>query len=387
MIIMVVVSCLAVVLFSSCGRKAEPVRTTMDSILFYRPMGSNKPLYYFDATTRTGGVFCFDPTCEHKRSVESATGELLEQGCPAYDYSGTAVFLSGDYLYFFYERCLWQADHQGNNRKIVTRLSKPYEVMETFFTDEALYISYKFSYEYSLDGNKNGEPEWRAGELRDKPEAGLVRIPYSGTGEELIFRTDEYYEGMVAPVKLHDGKLFFTAYGMDRPSVFIDVINDPDYKERIAEERRHTFVSAYEYAIPTGEIMQLFEPRSNTKSYFFNNSYGFMDDSGMLELYRYNGEKTVESEIALTVIHPSTHDIIGRDMDNHVVMLSEETGKVMKCSPFTWQNFNLDKVLGESCYGVTSVDGNWYMAYVSAEDFWAGNKEGIVILPGQIETE
>ena len=381
------VCCLVCILFSSCGRKAEPDQPDMDDIMFYRPMGSNQPLHYFDAATRTGGVFCFDPTCEHKRLVESATGGLAEQGCPAYDYSGTAVFLSGDHLYFFCERCLWQADRQGYNRKIITRLSKPYEGTEAFFTDEAMYISYIFTYEYSPVENENGEPEWRVGELREKPEAGLVRIPYSGEGEELIYCTDEYYEGMVAPVRYRDGRLYFAVYGMDRPSIFVDVVNDPDWKEKVAEERRHTYVAAYEYTVSTGEIKQLFAPRPNTKSYFFSNTFGFLDDSGTLELYRYNGEKTVESEIAFSVIHPSSYDIVGRDKDNHVVMVSEETGKVMKRSPLAWQDFNLDKVIGESCYGTTSVGGNGYTAYISAEDFWKGNKDGILILPGQMENE
>lgn len=387
MIIIVIVSGLVVILLSSCGRKEEPNQTDIDSIIFYRPMGSNKPLYFFDAANRTGGVFCFDPTCEHIKTVESATGELVEQGCPAYDYSGTAVFLSGDHLYFFYERCLWQADRQGYNRKIISRLSKPYEGTEAFFTDEAMYISYIFTYEYSSVENGSGEPEWRVGELREKPEAGLLRIPYSGTGEELIYCTDENYEGTVVPVKYRDGQVYFAVYGMDQQGVFIDAVNDPDWKEKVAEERRHTYVAAYEYTVSTGEIKQLFAPRPNTKSYFFSNTYGFLDDSGTLELYRYNGEKTAESEIALSVIHPSTYDIVGRDKDNYVVMMSEETGKVMKRSPFTWQDFNLDKVLGESCYGVTSVGETWYTAYISAEDFWEGNKEGIIILPGQREKE
>lgn len=388
----ILMSCI-VVLLSSCGRKAKlnqssnevlfraGSETYMEDIAFYHPMGQDTPLYYFDVSTKTGGPFCLDPTCEHKKSVWSETGELIEQGCPAYDYSGMAVFLCGDYMYFFSSRCLYRADRQGNNRQIVTELSKPYEMpMACFYTDEALYISYSFTYEYYQIKNKDGEAEWRAGELREKPEVGLLRIPYSGEGEEVIYHTDERYEAQVSEIEYRDGNIIFFVSWMDRPSNYVDVINDPDWKEKVDEERKHTFIEAYKYTIASEDLKQLYEPRQYIASYYYSETYGFLDDYGNLDLYRYDGEKGPEPTIDFWRIYPSTQNIIGWDKEKHEgVMVSEKTGEVIKRSSLTWNDFNLYLAVGESYYGMVDE----YMAYISAKDFWSGNKDGIIILPGQ----
>lgn len=382
-----------VVLLSSCGKKAEldqpnnevmfraGSETYMENIALYHPMGQNNPLYYFDVSTETGGPFCFDPTCDHKISVWSEKGELIKRGCPACDYSELAVFLYGDYLYYFSSHCLYRADRQGNNRRIITELSKPYEMpMACFYTDEALYISYSFTYEYYQVKNKDGELEWRAGELRDKPEVGLLRIPYSGEGEEVIYCTDERHEAQVSEIEYRDGNIVFLVTWMDRPSNYVDMINDPDWKEKVDEERKHTFIEAYEYTIASKDLKLLFEPRQHIAYYFFSETYGFLDDYGTLDLYHYDGEKGVEPEIDFWRIYPSTQNIIGWDKEKHEgVMVSEKTGKVIKRSSLSWTDFNLYLAVGESYYGM--VDGD--MAYISAKDFWSENKDGIIILPGQ----
>ena len=392
-IMLILMSCVVVISVSSCGRKLKSgqmnrevlfwagLETYMGNVALYRPNGQNRPLYYFDVTTKAGGVFCFDPTCEHKMPVRSEKGELIEQGCPAYDYSELAVYLTGDYMYYYSSNCLYRADRQGNNRKTITKLSKPYGIpMACCYTDEALYISYSFSYEYYKVEKEDGELEWRVGELREKPEIGLLRIPYSGEGEEEIYHTDEYYEATIGEIECCDGQIVFFLMWMDRPSNFVDMMNDPDWKAKADEERRHTFIEAYDYRIATGDLKQLFAPRQCIASFFFSETYGFLDDYGTLGLYRYDGEEAVKPEIGFWRIYPSTHDIIGWDYEKRGgVMVSEKTGKVIKESPLTWEDFNLYLAVGESYYGM--VDN--YKAYISAADFWAGNKDGIIILPGQ----
>ena len=117
-------------------------------------------------------------------------------------------------------------------------------------------------------------------------------------------------------------------------------------------------------------------------NYYFSDTYGFLDDSGTLELHRYEGAKAPQPEVDFWRIYPSTHDIIGWDKEKHEgVKVSEETGEVLNQSPLTWEDFNLIRVIGSHYYGMVDT----YMAYISEEDFWDGNKDGIIILPGQDE--
>lgn len=387
-ILIIVVGVLLGTVLSSCGRKATPKQsdsgeTYMERVYFYKPSGSNRPLYFFDTSVEEGGPFCFDPACEHRMAVRTESGEVVEQGCPAYDYSDIGVFLSDDYMYFFVSPYLYRADRQGNNRKVIAKLTAPYEGPYAWcYTDEAFYMSYTLSYEYSMVEKDDGTAEWRAGKLREKPEAGLLRIPYSGEGEEVLYHTDEFYEGQIGEIKYHDQQICFVVYGMDRPSNFVDVINDPEWKEKVADEKNHTFIEAYDYEIATGNMKLLFEPRTYIANYYFSDTYGFLDDSGTLELHRYEGAKAPQPEVDFWRIYPSTHDIIGWDKEKHEgVKVSEETGEVLNQSPLTWEDFNLIRVIGSHYYGMVDT----YMAYISEEDFWDGNKDGIIILPGQDE--
>lgn len=342
--------------------------------------GGSNPRLFFDVATGTSGPYCFEPGCEHQRSVYSEQGELIQQGCPAYDYLELSVFPLGDFLYYYSSGCLYQADRKGNNRKLITRLSKPYERPAVCcYTEEALYISYSFSYEYTLEADNTGKSIWRAGKKKEKPEVGVLRIPYAGTGEEILYHSDEFYEMQIAEIAYHGGKVVFRVLGLDRPSEDFD-LTAPDASDWITEERKHTFSEAYCYKTATGDLTQLWAPRQYTKSYFFENSYGFMDETGSMELYHYDGERIGEAENVLWEVFPSTHNIVGWDKNTlEGVMLSDETGKEMKRSPLTWEDFNLYAVAGDSYYGFV---GN-KQAYISANDFWAGKKEGIRLFPNQ----
>lgn len=386
--------CLLCMFLFGCGKKQKTEERERSETLFrfgsetytsdyvlYHPAGSSRPMYYYNAVDKEGGIFCFDSTCEHKESVWSEKGELIKQGCPAYDYSELAVYLTGDYMHYFSSNCLYRADRQGNNRKIITKLSKPYESpIVCCYTDEALYINYTFSYEYSLVENEDGDPVWRAGRLKEKPEAGILRIPYSGEGEKELYHTDSYYDAKIADIECRDGHIYFLVYGMDRPSSFVDMINDPDWADKVAEEQKHTYIEAYDYEISSGEMKQLFAPRQFVGCFYFSETYGFLDNNGTLELYHYDGGKATQPEISFWNVYPSAHDIIGWDNEKHEgVMVSEKTGKVVKRSSFTWEDFNLYLAMDDGYYGMVGSD----MAYISAKDFWAGNKAGIVLLPGQ----
>lgn len=85
----------------------------------------NGPRYYYDVESGNVVVFCFEAGCEHKRTARDNDGNVILQGCAAYDYTDAPVFLYRDNLYFFSSNCLYRADRQGNNRKKIVELTTP----------------------------------------------------------------------------------------------------------------------------------------------------------------------------------------------------------------------------------------------------------------------
>ena len=288
-------------LFCSCRREGKRHEQLSDKLIFFRDCGTYGEMFvvypgkdgkelFFDVSSKKVRPFCFDPGCEHKKAVRDLTGNGLAFGCPSYDYTEMPVFLSGEYLYFFMSRCLYQADRQGNNRKKLAELTKPYEINSTacYYTDEALYVSYRLPYEYSLIGD--GSKEWVAGALKEKPETGVLRIPFSGGSEEVVFHSDEFYEMQIPELWYYEGKVLFLVLSKDRPTVMWDG-NEEDWLEQIKEERKHTFWELYDFTISSGEVKRICGPDYQADPYFFSEVYGIERESGILDLYRYSGER------------------------------------------------------------------------------------------------
>lgn len=381
---------------TACGKKKKTEEPTVkgNDVIFFRDEGtytenyvlflqegSNTNLWYYDVAAGQAGPFCFDPTCDHKRAVLSMDGKVLQEGCISYEIE-PPVYPSGDYLYYCTKSPLrlYRTDRQGNHQEILAEPNKPYGfIITAFFTDEAAYISYQTAYEYTAVTNNSGETEWRAGGLKEKAEAGLLRIPLDGGKEEVIFRSDDYYDMTVYDFKYHDGKLRFLAFGTDCPSeAFSDLdIMNPDDRRFLNE---HTVDEGYEYTVNTGELRQLFHFSQHTASYFFDDCYGILDDDERLILYRYDGEKVSESEIVNISCMVSDHGIIAYDLKNKIyIQLNEADGSIAKKSTFSWTDFMLDVVVGNSCFGrIQTASGELVRAYISVDDFWSGKKEGIV---------
>ena len=193
---------LCVVCLIGCGKKkpkeetGEETSTPGTGVIFQdngtytekyvltRPEGSKQPLHIYDVETGLLSIYCFDPGCEHKPEKRSLDGEtVLEKGCPAYDYITYPVYIKENTMYFFHDNCLWSADVTGQNRKEITRIKRPVYTSNALYTDEALYLTYTTPYEWILH-EENGTSEWIAGEMKEKQEAGVLRIPYSGEGEQ-----------------------------------------------------------------------------------------------------------------------------------------------------------------------------------------------------------
>lgn len=386
-------TCFLIILFVGCGNEKKDGQSN-ERVIFYRDGGTYAESYalftnggprcYYDVEHEYAGPYCFDPGCEHKRPVRNDAGEVIRQGCLAYDYTDEPVFLCGDYLYFISSYCLYRADRQGNERKKIVEFTAPYEIYgnNCYYTEEALYIAYSVSYEYSPVESNEGNSGLKVGKQKEKPETGVLRIPFIDGKEEVIFHSDEQYAMQIVEFWSYDGHLIFMVQSMDRPSNYVDY-NADNWKELIEDERCHTFLEVYDYCESTGEIKRIVEPRSNIGIYFFSKVFGIIEEEpGHLELFRYSGEKVGITEESLFFGVASDKGIIGWSNDTHEwILLDELSGKVMKRSPITRQEFSLSVVVGESCYGyVLDSEGNYVRAWISFNDLWEGNRKGMKII-------
>lgn len=386
--------CLLICFISGCNKNTRE-EISSNRVIFFRDGGTYSESYalftnsgprcYYDVESGNEGPYCFEAGCEHKRSVHNDNDEVIQQGCLAYDYTDYPIFLCGDYLYFFSSRSLYRADRKGNNREKLAELTSPYELNGAccYYTQEAFYIAYTMSYEYSLVENSDGVSGWRVGARREKPESGVLRIPFSGSKEEVIYHSDKQYEMQVVEFWSYDGHVLFMLQSMDRPGNFVDLKED-NWQELVEEERRHTFLEVYDYSVSSGEVKRLVEPRSNIGIYFFSEVYGIAEkEPGSLELFNYNGDRVALTEGTQRFGISSDRGIFGWDNDTgEGVMLDEKNGKIVKRSPFTINDFSISVIVGKSCFGyVYDSEGNYVRAWISTDDFWTGNKSGIRVFP------
>ena len=398
-IVLFVCLCLASIVLVSCRRDKPKQAAKTEGVLFYHDRGtycekyvlyngSHGMKYLFDVSAGTAVPYCFDPGCEHKKAVRDTNGTIITEGCSAYDYSELAVFLCDDCMYYFSSRCLYRADRDGTNRKKIVELSKPYEIRPEMccYTDEALYVSYTLSYEYTQTANADGTTVWLAGEFREKPEAGLLRLPFSGGKEEVVFSSDELYAMQVVEIWQHEKNVAFLVQGMDRLTNYEEA--DPeDWQAFSAEEKKHTFLAVYDYSVSDRTVVSVLDATPNIDVYFYSEVYAIGRESGELELFNYSGKRVCSTEIKISPSVKCDRAIIGWDAaTKEGVMLSEHTGKIEKRSSLTWEDIVLTVTVGDSYYGsVTNPDGRSVRAYISANDFWAGNKSGIVVFPEEGE--
>lgn len=393
-VLLIAVVSFACLLFLSCKKKKERIPKESGNTISWRDLSTYSDgmvlypnekgqLCFFDATSEQGGLFCFNPACDHKRAVCSSTGDVIQEGCVSFEYSFPVSFI-GDYLYYYSggSNSLYRTDRRGNNMELVRSLSKPYEYPIVYcYTEEALYVDYTLSYEYFETEKQGSGTEWRAGNLKEKREVGILRIPFSGEKEEVIFLTDEYYDMIICEFEYCEGKLRFLVQGRDRQEPYVNV-EDGSEEIQIEEELRHTHRDIYEYSIADKKLTKVCELWANVSCFFFDDTYGIINDSNRLALYSYEGMKVAESEDIITGVIVSDYGIVGTDKNGRWVSLSEKTGKTQKTSPFTRTDFPLCVVVGNSYYGIAVGEkGETSRMYITETDFWNGNKEGVVWFP------
>ncbi|MCR5530811.1 MAG: hypothetical protein K6F26_03065 [Lachnospiraceae bacterium] len=379
--------------------------TCTETYVIYQDNYHTGQFRFFDVTTGQAGPFCFNPTCEHKRELRSYTGEILREGCVAYSFGLSPLFLYGNYAYYYNPPSLYRTDRQGNNRECICTLSRPYEVTASAgcFTEEAYYMPYILSYEYELVENNNGEAEWRAGKLKEKSEFGILRIPYSGGPEQVIFRSDEYYDMAPDSIYFRDGHVCFSVNGMDRPNdnpyndlnedgtpkTMQQVVADPNFQSRIEDNMNHTLLAAYDYNISSGEVTELFRNRVRCAAAFRESSYVVFDSrTKTVELYHYDGTKIANARVKMDGAISSDRNYIGWEYNSSdIVMLDEKTGQEINRVHYENRLFSLYAAVGKSYYGHVSDEEGTRWFYISEENLWNGDTDKIVIFPGQTRDE
>jgi len=390
------ISCIMCLWSVGCGKEKKQFNGRSDCILFnydgnvytedymvYNDRSGKKNI--FSVADGNAMPYCFDPGCEHrKRSERKESGEIVEQGCLAYDYNEAPFFLCGDSLYFLFSRALYCADLQGHNRRCIVKLTKPYVLYDNtcWYTEDALYVAYVLPYEVVQSMNNNGEAEWVAGERKEKQEAGILRIPFSGEGEETIFCSDEYYDMQIVDLWLQERKLFFTVMGRDQPNPRNAAeYTSEDWQTMVEEERKHTLLEIDEYDLSASTIHRILEPKPYLGVYFYSEVFGIEQQTGVLDLYRYSGERIAQTELSLYFGIRSDSGIYGWDTNtDELVKLSETTGEIVRRSKLTGKDFDVTVVVGDSFFGgVVNSNHQLIKGYISAEDFWSGDKNGIIV--------
>ena len=385
-------------ILDACSRKKTDIDLSNKEEIFFRDGGTykeeyvlynskNGSRYYFDVATGKSGPYCFEPGCNHEKTIYSETGEIIRQGCASYDYVEFPIAVEGQYLYYLASNCLFRADREGNHRELLAELSKPYELNETqvLYTEENVFLAYSLSYDYFFVEDNGGKGKWQAGKRKEKPEVGVLKIPTSGGKEEAVLTIDGQYEAQVVQLWLHDNSIVFMIQTMDRPSKYVDMSTD-GWQDLVEEEKSHTYLEVYDYSISSGEAKRIVEPRPDCEIYFFSDVYGIIEkESESMDLFRYDGEMVSTTEGGLRFGIQSDKGVLAWDGDTYeVVSLDEESGSIQRRSPLTWRDFLLNVVVGKSYYGVVlGSQGEYLRAYISEENFWSGDKEKIVVFPDQ----
>lgn len=381
---------------TSCGRQEKEPEDVLktDAVVFFRDGGSyteqyavytkdgkSPNLWYFDVTTKQSVPYCFDPSCDHRRAERDLDGNIISKGCISYEL-GSPLFINEGSVFYYSdsENCIYRTDLSGNNRKAVARLSRPYGYTSAvYFTENEAFLSYNMTCEYKQVG-EGSKTEWIVDKVKEMPEIGVIRVPLDGSGEEVLFRSDEYYEMQVCEFHCFDGRLHFVMVGKDRPTDY-EKFGD-DFQALMEDDLKHTVEEGFEYTTSTNELRKLFFYSTYVPTYFFDKGYGILNDADKLEIYHYDGEKVAESEIDRMDLIENTrlpnHEIIGRKTDTgEFFLMNPENGEILKKASL--KGFVLNAAVGNSYYGIIDgTDGQGILVYISAADFWNGNEKGIV---------
>ena len=402
-----VVFLLACLLVTACGKGGEKnasgqpepsgeptspeVSFVCDDFFRHGFMTENYVLYHandfqvrlFDVASMTDIAFCFDPSCEHIQEKRSRTGELLEEGCVAYNYSSYPVMFLEEKCYFLNNETgeVICSDRQGENRKVIGKIPQYILPQSVFFAKDTIFVTYANSYEMIETKGKNGETQWIVGNPKPKRTCGIVMVDLK-TGEYRELQEIEEYSALIIEYDVRGDHLYYQLNYSDIPYIDPELeTEDPSLipegmtVENYWEELpKHMWMDIYDYTISTGELRAV-KQHMHYDSTVFCKDFFAVAEGNVTGLYRYSGERFRELDFPMTNGVRSDSGLVCRKGDNFV-MIDENTGDIVKTSPIPADEFIPRAIIGSSCYGTyrSKTPG-----YLSAEDYWSGAIDRVVV--------
>ena len=380
-------------LWFECSMSCDNSFLTKDYALYHDRHGR---LQIFDVATKKDLVYCFDPGCEHKETKRSMTGEVLEQGCIAYEISRFPVMIKEDHLYFLNdsnEICV--SDRQGENRKVIAKIPgyifEPYNV---YFSENAIFVDYSTQYEMIEVKDNNGESRWGIGETKQKKTGGVVSVDFTTGKVTEIFRREDYSAYVAKGVVCGEHVYIYYSYN-DLPYVspmgdangfpLDEILNGMTVEEYVAEYPKHTWTDIYDYNTSTGEIKFFMEHQKDISLFFSDDFYAYNKAGENGAFYRYNGEKMLQLDFSIKGAFRTDKGFVFTNVTEREEywLINDDTGEVVKKVKMPFAKFLPSCFIGDCVYGL--INGSAY-GYLSAEDFWNRRPENAIKFSEMDET-
>ena len=344
-------------------------------------------LQFFDVSGKTDIVFCFTPGCSHEEEKRSVTGEVLEKGCIAYDFSRYTVMLQGDYCYFLDNETgeVVRSDARGENRKVVGRIPLYILPDGVFFSENALYVTYCNNYEMIETKDENGEIRWIVGDAKEKRLCGILRVDLADGRCTEVFQAEEY-SALIQQYDVRGNHLYFQYSYYDIPYINPNMettdssVTIPEglTAENYWEEMpKHAWYGIYDYNITTGELRVVAE-KQQSKGVFLCKDFYAVAREETTELYRYTGEYLRKLDFSFgRGVRSDSGLICNKGQDT--VLVDETTGEIVKQSTISADQFVAHAIIGESCYGYYRGESGWSLGYLPTKDFWENNLSNAVV--------
>ena len=366
---------------------------TKDYALYHDHHGR---LQIFDVATKQDLVYCFDPGCEHKETKRSMTGEILEQGCIAYEISRFPVMIKEDHLYFLnYSNEICVSDRQGENRKVIAKIPgyilEPYNV---YFSEQAIFVDYSTQYDMTEVKDNNGESRWIMGGTKQKRTGGVVSVDLDTGKVTEIFRREDHSAYVAKGVVCGEHVYIGYSYN-DLPYVspirevngipldvnkgipLDEILNGMTLEEYVAELPKHAWTDIYDYNTATGEIKLFMEHQQDFSLFFRDDFYAYNKAGENGAFYRYNGEKILQLDFSIKGAFRTDKGFVFCDVieQEEYWLFDDETGEVVKKVKIPFAKFLPSCFIGDCVYGL--IDGSTF-GYLSADDFWNGRPENAI---------
>ena len=353
-------------------------------------------LQIFDAKNKKDLVYCFDPGCEHDKITKRdwRTGEVLDQGCIAYEISSSRVMLQGENLYFLKDHDVCVSDRQGLNQRVIGNIPSYILGYDTFFMKDKIFVNYGNNYEMIEVPRDNGEVEWIVGEQKAKTTQAILCFDLNEKTWKEVFQAEDYNAYLSQCVvrgehlyfaywycEIPGMDMFGNTYGAEIPEGCKDLTPD-EYREEV---RKRRYLDIYDYNATTGERTKCLDHvHLDDGGVVFGKDFFALSERSKegIDLYNYTGECYLQLERSIYLdVWTDSHLLISTVEDkDHYILIDEKTGNVLKKTqnPLPNETFHPLILIGDSCYCNVFMNGFWGKGYLPAEDFWNGDLTNIV---------